>query len=577
MIGYKKYLIRFVILFIGFAIHAQIFGITELESKLYFSENPINFDPPIIKKNTTIFLPIRSLVEFFDGSIQTSNITYEFDIKIGNKNFFIKPNKPEYRLNQTSKTFDTKPFIYKTRLYVPIAIITKDLGYELVKKNNHYYAYSTQTNPSIKPKEKIMFNYADLNDSPTIKKMFLPISGMTLPLEYASFNGIKKTNLTPFISYLGYSIQSVENYYILKKSNTVYSFKNGSNEVKIAIDKKIITKKLPYKPSIKNKQFFVELKPFLNDLGFDYTITNHKLVILKKLNHIIYDNDAQVTLSKNSQIKVNNGNKLNNPPRIFWDLSHTKCPTSPIHSSTHALTKITFGQHETTCRMVFHLNTSYNITVEKQFETNVEFKFQKTSPSHTTAIDKKNNQPVQPAQSLMGKTIIIDPGHGGSDPGAVNKNDYEKHYTLDISKRIRNELTKKGATVVLLRTKDTNPSLYQRVKKINKTKGDFLISVHVNSFINGQANGSETYYYKKNEKLAAKYIQKHLAKELKLRNNGIKHAKMYVLKYSNIPGVLIEPCFMTNKKEYGLLKTISFRNKIAKATVAGLEEYYKNK
>ena len=115
----------------------------------------------------------------------------------------------------------------------------------------------------------------------------------------------------------------------------------------------------------------------------------------------------------------------------------------------------------------------------------------------------------------------------------INKsNDYEKYYTLDISKRMKRELEKKGAKVILLRTKDTNPSLYQRVRKINKLKGDFLISVHVNSFINGAANGSETYYYKKNEKLAAKYVQKHLAKTLKLKNNGIKHAKMYILKYS---------------------------------------------
>ena len=75
--------------------------------------------------------------------------------------------------------------------------------------------------------------------------------------------------------------------------------------------------------------------------------------------------------------------------------------------------------------------------------------------------------------------------------------------------------------------------------------------------------------------MAAKYVQKHLSRELKLKNNGVKHAKMYVLKYSKIPGVLIEPCFMTNKKEYALLKTIPFRNKIAKATVSGLEEYYK--
>ena len=152
-----------------------------------------------------------------------------------------------------------------------------------------------------------------------------------------------------------------------------------------------------------------------------------------------------------------------------------------------------------------------------------------------------------------------------------------KFYTLDISKRMKKLLEQKGAKVILLRTKDTNKSLYQRVKKVNQSNGDFLVSVHINSFINGAANGSETYYYKKSERTPAIYIQKHMTRELKLKNNGIKHAKMYILKYSKIPGVLIEPCFLTNKKEYTLLKTIPFRNKIAKATVNGLEEYYKNK
>ena len=106
----------------------------------------------------------------------------------------------------------------------------------------------------------------------------------------------------------------------------------------------------------------------------------------------------------------------------------------------------------------------------------------------------------QHRQSLRGKTIIIDPGHGGSDPGAVTKtNDYEKYYTLDISKRIQTLLQKKGAKTILLRSNDSNPSLYQRVKKINRSNGDFLISVHINSFINSIANGSETYYYKQSE------------------------------------------------------------------------------
>ena len=220
--------------------------------------------------------------------------------------------------------------------------------------------------------------------------------------------------------------------------------------------------------------------------------------------------------------------------------------------------------------MVFYLTDNYQTKIITKSPVSTSFKF--IGKKRTIGSVKKY------PTSLKGKVIIIDPGHGGADPGAVaRKNDYEKHYTLDLSKRMKTLLEQKGAKVILLRTRDTNASLGQRVRKVNRSNGDFLISVHINSFINGAANGSETYYYKKSEKIAAKYIQKHLAKELRLRNNGVKHAKMFILKYSKIPGVLIEPCFITNKKEYSLLKTIAFRNKIAKATVDGLEEYYKNK
>ena len=98
----------------------------------------------------------------------------------------------------------------------------------------------------------------------------------------------------------------------------------------------------------------------------------------------------------------------------------------------------------------------------------------------------------------------------------------------------------------------------------------------MNSFNKSYVNGTETYYYKTSDKKAAYYVQKQLVKSLKLKDNGIKRAKMYVLKNSNIPGVLIEPCFMTNPKEYSLLKTENFKNKIAIGTVNGIENYFKN-
>ena len=260
---------------------------------------------------------------------------------------------------------------------------------------------------------------------------------------------------------------------------------------------------------------------------------------------------------------------------MYWDLQYTKCPSSSVKFNSTKIKKVYFGQKDTSCRMVLYLSNEVIAKSTKINKTNTVISF---TPVTKRSIAKKTVPPKKrSSKNLKGKIIIIDPGHGGNDPGAVTKNnDYEKYYTLDISKRIQSELKRRGAKAVLIRTNDTNPSLYQRVRKINQLKGDFLVSVHVNSFINNKANGTETYYYKASEKLAAKKIQNQMVNHLQLRNNGIKHARMYVLKHSKIPGVLIEPCFMTNSKEYKLLKNDAFRQKIAKATVDGIHDYFKS-
>ena len=304
-------------------------------------------------------------------------------------------------------------------------------------------------------------------------------------------------------------------------------------------------------------------------MGYSYILKNNQLIILRKL-HFIELSNNDIILSKNSQINLGRGNRLSSPPRLFWDLPYTHCPSNKSTQTTAKITKISFGQNGTTCRMVFHLNSHQIAQIEKISKTKSKIQLIRTQYKQPTIAKRKS-------KSLKGKVIIIDPGHGGSDPGAVTKNkDYEKNYTLDISKRIKKHLERQGAKAILLRKNDTNPSLYQRVIRTNRLNGDFLISVHVNSFINEKAKGTETYYYKKSEKRAAQKIQQQLVKHLKLRNNGIKFAKMYVLKNTKIPGVLIEPCFMTNPYEYQKLKTVAFRENIAKGTVAGLNEYFKN-
>ena len=179
------------------------------------------------------------------------------------------------------------------------------------------------------------------------------------------------------------------------------------------------------------------------------------------------------------------------------------------------------------------------------------------------------------SKSLKGKVIVLDPGHGGKDPGAVgHRKRYEKKYTLDLGYRIKGLLEARGARVILSRKGDTHVSLSKRVSLANRARADAFVSLHINSYYHKRANGTETYYYKPKDKLLAKYIQREMVNVLKRKNLGIKRTRLYVLNHTKMPAALIEPLFLTNKEESYLVTQPHYRQKVSMAVVRGLEAYF---
>lgn len=184
-----------------------------------------------------------------------------------------------------------------------------------------------------------------------------------------------------------------------------------------------------------------------------------------------------------------------------------------------------------------------------------------------------------PAPALTGKlqkkVIFIDPGHGGDDPGAIGPNDeYEKEFTLDISLRLGKLLTAQGAQVVYARTGDQNPTLQERVEMAERSKAALFVSVHINSFFHSYANGTETYYFKPEDKPVAEAVHPEILQHTQGKNNGLKRARLYVLRNSTMPAILVEPLFLTNKTELEKLKQPAFRQGLAQAIADGIVGYY---
>lgn len=193
-------------------------------------------------------------------------------------------------------------------------------------------------------------------------------------------------------------------------------------------------------------------------------------------------------------------------------------------------------------------------------------------------------------------TVVIDPGHGGIDGGAVKNNVIEKNINLDTSLKVKKLLEQKGYNVVMTREEDISlegngsggsrhlKDLNARINIINNSDAQLFVSIHTNCNANRvSTNGSIVFYNKRYEEntILAYDIQRALNS---ISMDGIKRAKhdpvaekYYILDHAKIPGALVEMGFLTNTLDRELLNQDDFRQLVAEAVTSGIEKYLNNK
>ncbi|QGU96459.1 N-acetylmuramoyl-L-alanine amidase CwlD [Clostridium bovifaecis] len=191
------------------------------------------------------------------------------------------------------------------------------------------------------------------------------------------------------------------------------------------------------------------------------------------------------------------------------------------------------------------------------------------------------------------KVVLIDPGHGGIDGGAVSKKGtVEKDINLKISLKLKKELETKGFNVVLTRDEDKglysdigkvrdkkNEDLNNRCKVKNETKCDAFISVHLNMFEQSQYYGAQVWYSKEGESgQFAHIMQQNLIKDInnnnKRREKCAKGAYKILRCHDDVPSVLVECGFLSNPTEEEKLKEDSYQLEIAKSLAKSIEEFF---
>jgi N-acetylmuramoyl-L-alanine amidase len=218
---------------------------------------------------------------------------------------------------------------------------------------------------------------------------------------------------------------------------------------------------------------------------------------------------------------------------------------------------------------------------------------------------------------LAVRRIVLDAGHGGSDPGATAASVAEKTITLDINKRLRALLEREGFEVISTRTDDRVIALKERARLANDSNSDIFVSIHVNTIVKHTASrGIETYYLgptsdpsltqlaaeenrvsgyslgdmrklldgvyadarRDESRELASVVQQELYSKLRasdpgLENWGVKRAPFIVLVATDMPAVLAEVGCLSNQQEAAMLARAEYRQKIADALMAGIRAY----
>lgn len=208
--------------------------------------------------------------------------------------------------------------------------------------------------------------------------------------------------------------------------------------------------------------------------------------------------------------------------------------------------------------------------IEIDFTTLPSFNIEYSADRQVMSLHLKNS-------TLVGKTIVIDPGHGGPDTGACGKQGVrEKDVNLETALQLKSILERSGAQVLLTRNSDTFIGLYERGYFANYHKAELFISIHSNSHPDPSVRGIEVFHYNGQTKSRhlAELVLNEITQTTGLNRLGVKCARFVVVRETQMPSILVELGFLSNYQEESILQTMEFKEKAALGIFQGIAEFY---
>lgn len=301
------------------------------------------------------------------------------------------------------------------------------------------------------------------------------------------------------------------------------------------------------------------------------------------------DNKLAVTVTANGDITDYSDFELKAPERVVVDFPGMKLDGVAENSIVNecGITSVRFGNNSERARMVIDAENirSYSVEQTAWNELTIEVMTKKiVSATPAPVVKKPSTTDKKPSVSRPSgtKLIVLDAGHGGTDPGAsgtlAGSPVLEKTLTLQITNRVKNILENAGYTVSMTRTGDTLPSLVDRPTQANEENAAVFVSIHINSAEISEANGTEVFYAESNngdeygttsQKLAKNILDRMLY-YMNSTNRGVKTAEHAVTKRCNMPAALAEVGFISNPAEVYNMTTDEYQQKAAQGIAEGI-------
>lgn len=265
--------------------------------------------------------------------------------------------------------------------------------------------------------------------------------------------------------------------------------------------------------------------------------------------------------------------------------SQEKATQAATTSSTETKAMVKIGKEDSTLYADAALTTPLTVVNGGELTTYLTQKddaYQVTTNDGTTGYLALTNGSIvektvqETPTDLSDAVIVIDPGHGGSDTGALSTNEEieEKTITLSTAKKVKKELEAAGATVYLTRTSDTFEQLGDICTYSEAKKADIFISLHADSteYANEATGITTYYYYQENEKLAQTVSDSF--DDLPLASRGIATGNYQVLRENLQPALLVEMGYMNNDADLAEMTTSSYQQQLAESLTEALRDYF---